>query len=577
MRSAGALDRAGWRDVLRLLRGHYRWLAVAVVLGVGATGCGLVQPLLVRRTVDTTAGGAFPVGPVAALVVLFLLQAGALGVARYAQAKASEAVTLKLRRAVTEHLLRLRIAVYDRYRGGDLIARATGDPAAVRTLVAESVTNAASGGVGLVGLVAVMVWLDWTLFLVVAVLIGVALPVLLAVVRRIRAASAVAQRADGELSADLERALSAIRSVRANRAERVESDRIFARASEVCAAHLRMARLDAGAGSVNDLALTGSYLIILLIGGARVAGGASTVGELVAFMLYLTYLTTPVGAIFQAVSAVQQGAGALQRVNEVLALPREPVSARVATAGGAADGHASPCMLELEDVWFGYEPGRPVLRGLSLRVPERGQVSLVGPSGSGKSTVFGLIERFYEPDRGRLLFRGRDARDVPFDEYRGAIGLVEQDCPVLAGTLRENLVYSGSSIDDDDLRWALAMTNLTGLVRRLPRGLDAEVGDHGRLLSGGERQRLAIARSLLARPALLLLDEPTAHLDPENEAALTRTLREVSRICALLIITHRPATVRCADRVVLLRDGAVAHEGPPHELLAVGSVWGSAG
>lgn len=547
----------------RLLSGHYQWLALAVTLGVAATGAGLVQPLLVRRTVDATADGAFPAGPVVLLVVLFLLQAVALGAARYAQARASEAMTLKLRRALIDHMLRLRIAVYDRYRGGDLIARATTDPAAIRMLIAESVTNAASGTVGLVGLVAVMVWLDWTLFLVVAVLIGVAIPVLLAVVQRIRIASAAAQRADGELTADLERALSAIRSVRANRAEPVESDRIAQHAASVCTARLRMARLDAGAGSVNDLALTGSYLIILLIGGARVAGGASTVGELVAFMLYLTYLTTPVGAIFQAVTAVQQGAGALQRVNEVLALPREPVT--VATAPAVPE-NPSPYLVELRDVWFGYEPERPLLRGLSLALPERGHVSLIGPSGAGKSTVFSVIERFYEPDRGRLLFRGRDAQDVPYDEYRGAIGLVEQHCPILAGTVRENLTYSGAAVDDDDLWWALAMTNLDGLVRRLPRGVDSEVGEHGRLLSGGERQRLAIARCLLARPALLLLDEPTAHLDPVNEAALTRTIREVSRVCALLVISHRSATVRCADRVVLLRDGVVAADGTPDEV-----------
>jgi ABC-type multidrug transport system fused ATPase/permease subunit len=558
-----ALDRAGWRDMMRLLSGHYRWLALAVALGVAATGAGLAQPLLVRHTVDATADGAFPFRPVGALVVLFLLQAVALGVARYAQARASEAMTLKLRQTLIDHVLRLRIAVYDRYRGGDLISRITTDPAAIRMLIAESVTNAASGTIGLAGLVAVMLWLDWTLFVVVAVLIGVAVPVLLAVVERIRLASADAQRADGELTADLERALSAIRSVRANRAEPAESGRIFRHASRICAARLRMARLDAGAGSVNDLALTGSYLIILLIGGARVAGGASTVGELVAFMLYLTYLTTPVGAIFQAVTAVQQGAGALQRVNEVLALPREPVTVR---AAAAVPENRSPHLLELRDVWFGYEPARPLLRGLSLSLPERGHVSLIGPSGAGKSTVFSVIERFYEPDRGQVLFRGRDARDVPYDEYRGAIGLVEQQCTVLAGTVRENLTYSGAAADDDDLWWALAMTNLTDLVRRLPRGLDAEVGEHGRLLSGGERQRLAIARCLLGRPALVLLDEPTAHLDPVNEVALTRTIREVSRVCALLVISHRPATVRSADRVVLLRDGVVAAEGTPDEV-----------
>jgi ABC-type multidrug transport system fused ATPase/permease subunit len=202
----------------------------------------------------------------------------------------------------------------------------------------------------------------------------------------------------------------------------------------------------------------------------------------------MTYLTVPIGSAFQAASAIQQGTGALQRINEVLALPREPTEASVASmvataeptsATGLAYTGDAGLVLEFRDVWFGYDRQRPVLRGVSLQVPHQGHVALIGLSGAGKSTIFALVERFYDADRGKILFHGKDVQRMDRAACRARIGLVEQHSPVLYGTLRDNVTYSAPDADEDEVQRAVELANLSQLVARLPRGLDTDVGEHG--------------------------------------------------------------------------------------------------
>jgi ABC-type multidrug transport system fused ATPase/permease subunit len=290
-------------------------------------------------------------------------------------------------------------------------------------------------------------------------------------------------------------------------------------------------------------------------------------------MLYMTYLVGPVSAVFQAVSVVRQGSGAFLRVNEVFGLPLEGSDAPAdpplpsLTGRSPADSPSSTPILEFRDVWFGYRTPTPVLRGVSFDVPSRGHIALVGPSGAGKSTVLALVERFYDPDRGRILFEGTDLSNIDRGTYRARIGLVEQHCPLLYGTLRDNLTYARPDAGDEDLQRVIELANLGELLTRLPLGLDTEVGERGMVLSGGERQRVAIARSLLAQPSVLLLDEPSSQLDPFNERALGAAIEQVRTECAMLVIAHRFSTVRAADRIVVLDQGRIADAGSHEELL----------
>lgn len=218
---------------------------------------------------------------------------------------------------------------------------------------------------------------------------------------------------------------------------------------------------------------------------------------------------------------------------------------------------------------FRYRPGRPYIhQQVSFEVPGTGMTAFVGPSGAGKSTVFALIERFYEATGGRVLVDGKDVQDWPLSELRSAIGYVEQDAPVLAGTLRENLVFAAPRATDDDIRDVLARTKLDTLVERLPHGLDTPVGHRGSQLSGGERQRVAIARALLRKPRLLLLDEATSQLDAVNELALRDVIADVARETTVLVVAHRLSTVTGADRIVVMEAGRVRSVGTHEELVA---------
>ncbi|TDD27622.1 ABC transporter ATP-binding protein [Actinomadura sp. KC06] len=578
----------GLRDVLRLAAGHRGPIAATVALTLAASALGLAQPLVARDVIDAAGAGRAVWGGVAALVALFAVQALVQALVRFQLARTGEGIVLGVRLDLIDHLVRLRMPAYDRHRVGDLISRTDADTFALRQIVAGGLTDAVTGSVGLAATIALMLWLDWTLFVCVAAVVVIAGTALAAALRGMRAASLRGRRATGEMAADLERALSAIRTVKAARAEARESERIGGRARDAHAAGVRMAGFDALVAPATELAVTGSFLLVLLIGGARVAGGAASVGDLVAFLLYMLYLTGPLGALFESLSAVQQGTGAAHRITEALALPREtgpeqetgaqetgPQETGGDTPGAldAASTGGRPAALEFRDVWFGYRPGRPVLRGVSFAVPRHGHVALIGPSGAGKSTIFALAARFYDPGGGQVLAGGVASGDMSRSRHRAGIGLVEQECPILDGTLRDNLVYAAPHAGDDEIREVIAMTNLGGLVARLPHGLDTRVGEHGRELSGGERQRMAIARALLPRPRLLLLDEPTSHLDLESELALHRTLAEAARRCALLVIAHRFTTVRAAAQVIVLDGGRIVASGGHEELMKTSAYY----
>uniref|UniRef100_A0AAU2VGI6 ABC transporter ATP-binding protein/permease n=1 Tax=Streptomyces sp. NBC_00003 TaxID=2903608 RepID=A0AAU2VGI6_9ACTN len=559
--------RTGAQEVRRVLRGQGRRISLAAALAMAGSAFALAQPLVVKRVIEAASAGTETGRAIGLLVVLFLAQAVVQAVARYVLTRTGEGVVLGLRLDLIAHLLRLPMRTYDRRRTGDLIARTAADSTALRLLVSEGFTDAVTGSIGLIGVVVLMVWLDWVLFLIVLAVIALGSVAVASVLRGIERASLHAQQATGAMTAELERALSAIRTVRASRAEERETLRIGAQARSAYRQSVRVGALDAVVAPAITLTLNGSFLLVLLIGGIRVAGRDGSVADLAAFLLYMLYLMSPVAAVFQALSIMRQGLGALRRITEVLDLPGEtgPEPER-RPARPAHDVPMAP-VLEFQDVRFHYEPGRPVLRGVSFTVPRGGHVALIGSSGAGKSTVFALAERFYDPDAGCVLFEGRDIRTLGPAEHRARIGLVEQHAPVLYGTLRENLLYAAPCAEPAELDRVIELAQLSEVVARSPYGLDTPAGEHGMALSGGERQRVALARSLLTRPALLLLDEPTAHLDALNEAALRRSIRRITHECALLVIAHRYSTIRAADLVVVLDGGRVVATGTHDELL----------
>ncbi len=334
---------------------------------------------------------------------------------------------------------------------------------------------------------------------------------------------------------------------------------------------MRSAGWEAVAGNTAGLAIQASFVAVLSVGGARAASGTTDVGTLVAFLLYVFYLMAPITQLVGAVTQYQVGAAAVARIQQALELPVEE-EATSSTAQSSRSGSAS---VAFDRVRFRYRADLPdVHHDVSFDIPAGGMTAFVGPSGAGKTTIFSLIERFYDPSSGRVLVDGVDVRDWPLPALRGAIGYVEQDAPVLSGTLRENLVFAAPDASDADVRAAMATARLNGLVARLPDGLDTTVGHRGTKLSGGERQRVAIARALLRRPRLLLLDEATSQLDAVNEAALRDAVTDAARTTTVLVVAHRLSTVTMADRIIVMDAGRVQAVGAHAELVVTNPLYG---
>ncbi|WP_328818386.1 ABC transporter ATP-binding protein [Nonomuraea cypriaca] len=540
------------KELLAYIRPHRKMLVLGGLLGLIGSAAGLAMPLLAKYVVDAFGQNGSMATPLLWLTVAVLVGAVVSATGSYLMERTGEGIVLGARRKLVDRLLRLRVADVDRLKPGDLLSRVTGDTTLLRAVLTNGVVESVSAAFMLVGAIVMMAIMDGVLLLVtllVLVLIGGLVSLIMPKIQR---AQTHAQEAVGEMGAVLDRALQAYRTVKASGAEEREIAEVAEAAGRARDRGVQVAAWTSLAGTATFMAVQIAFLCVLAVGGARVASGTLEVSSLIAFLLYLFYLVPPIGQLVQGGVQLQQGLAAMKRINEIESLPAEP-----ATPVGAVAG-VEPVGVTFEDVVFRYGDDRPIVHaGVSFEVPPGGLTALVGPSGAGKSTVFGLLERFYDHQGGTITIGGRDIRDWPLGELRAALGYVEQDAPVLAGTLRENLLFAAQDATEDELRRAIVRTRLDDLVERLPEGLETAVGHRGVLLSGGERQRVAIARALLRRPRLLLLDEATSQLDAVNELRLREVIAEVAEETTVLVIAHRLSTVTNADRIVVMEAGGV--------------------
>ncbi|OEJ96560.1 ABC transporter ATP-binding protein [Streptomyces thermolilacinus] len=557
--------RETWRALYRHFRPHRAVVALGTLLALVGTVAGLAQPLAAKTLVERLGRAESITGVLLGLTALVVAGAVVQATGSYLLERTAESVVLAARRSLIGRLLRLRLAEVERTQPGDLMSRITSDTTLLRAVTTRSVVSAVTGSLGFLATLVMMLLMD-------AVLLGVTLGVIVLIggafalaMPRIAEATRRSQEAVGEISSRLERAFGAFRTVKASGAEARETAVVEAAARDAWRHGVKAAKWQAVAGSSVGLAVQVSFLAVLGIGGARVASGAITVAELIAFLLYLFYLIEPVSELVEAVTQYQVGSAAIARIEEAERLEAEDPEDQ----GGAVAAGRGPASVVFENVGFRYREDLPyVHHGVSFEVAGPGMTAFVGPSGAGKTTVFGLVERFYEATGGRVLVDGRDVRDWPVAELRGAIGYVEQDAPVLAGTLRENLVFAAPGATEEEIWEVLVRARLDALVERLPDGLDTVVGHRGSKLSGGERQRVAVARALLRKPRLLLLDEATSQLDAVNELALRDVVAEVAREVTVLVVAHRLSTVTLADRIVVMDAGRVRAMGTHEELVA---------
>ncbi len=571
------------------------WVAVLSIVGALAS---LAQPLLVSRVISIVEAGE-PLGwLVWALIVLVVVSGIISGYQHYLLQRTGEGVVLSSRKRLVAKLLRLPIAEFDTRRTGDLVSRVGSDTTMLRAVLTQGLVEAIGGVVTFVGALIAMLIIDPVLLGLTVLVVAIAITTVTLLSRRVREASRRAQEKVGDVAASVERAISAVRTIRAAGATERETRAVDAEAEGAWEMGVQVARISALIVPIAGIAMQVSFLVVLGVGGFRVASGALTVANLVAFILFLFMMILPLGQAFGAITSVNQALGALGRIQEILDLPDEDTHDRELAPLALMVGQANAGLLpdapaiEFDDVHFAYattrsdaaDPGndsadehtpepnaterQPVLRGVSFRVPRGQRIALVGPSGAGKSTILALIERFYDPSIGSVRLGGLDLRSLDRAELRAQIGYVEQDAPVLAGSLRDNLKLGSPHASDAECEHVLRAVNLGAVLDRDPAGLDAAVGEDGIMLSGGERQRLAIARALLSAPPILLLDESTSSLDGLNERMMREAIDAVSAGRTLIVIAHRLSTVIDSDRIVVLDEGRVIGEGTHAELVS---------
>lgn len=574
--------RATFSQLLPYLLEHKGVLAVVIVLSLLGAAASLGQPLLVSQVITLVQNGD-TLGPLVWALIGLVVASGVIsGFAHYLLQRTGEGIVLSSRRRLVSRMLRLPIREFDARRTGDLVSRVGSDSTLLRAVLTQGLVDSIAGSLVFVGAIIAMAIIDPFLLIIIVAVVAVAITLALTLGRGIRKASQQAQEKVGDLAAAVERAISAVRTVRAANATEREIAVVDEHATEAYRLGIRVAHVSALVVPVAGIAMQIAFLAVLGVGGYRVAAGAITIAQLVSFILFLFMMIMPLGNFIGAITSVNAALGALGRIQEIIELPTEGESDPVAAGLGAGTGSDA---IEFSNVVFEYdEKARPrsdddpdaiepehkdrtVLHGVSFTVPRGKRTALVGPSGAGKSTVLALIERFYDPAAGVIRLGGVDITAIDRDALRAQIGYVEQDAPVLAGSIRDNLTLARPDATDADCLRVLEAVNLTDVLERNELGLLAPVGEQGVMLSGGERQRLAIARALLAAPPILLLDESTSSLDGLNEQRLRLAIDAVAENRTLLVIAHRLSTVVDSDQIVVLEKGRVIGVGTHSELV----------
>ena len=558
-----------FRRALTYVIPYWRRLLLVVVLSLVSTCVSLYLPLLARDLVDEALIGrdSSALVRVVVLLVVFMLIGFVLNVVsglRYTRVSAE--ILFDMRLALYRHLQKLSPRFYARTRLGDVVSRLNNDIGEIQRVAAEAALAWVGNVLFLIGAVVVMAWLDLRLFLVGIALVPISLWALVHYRRRLESRVATLRDRSADIGSFLIETLQATMVVVTSNAQARETERFQGRNNRFIDALMAMQRVTYLSGGLPGLILAGSTALVFVYGGQRVIAETLTMGNLVAFMAYQMRLLAPVQALMGLYTNLATAKVSLDRVHEIS--DAEPEVNEIPGAFKLTNVLGS---VEFKNVRFSFDRRVPTLEDVSFDIEPGETVAIVGESGTGKSTIAYLLLRLFDPDDGSVLLDGRDLRGVTLTGLRQSVAFVDQEPSLFHTSVRENITYGCPAASMSNVEAAVAAAGIHDFISSLPQGYDTVIGERGAALSVGERQRLAIARALLTEPSVLVLDEPTASLDPATERQVLDGYAGIMGDRTTIVISHRLELAHRADRVLVLQDAHIVESGPAKRLLVPGT------
>ncbi len=553
------------------IKKHFLKLLFAIIFMLISSGLNILPPYLFKTVVDDvliSKNVAMLNIICGAIVLIFGLKAVSTYFQRYLMTQAGQSIVMDIRIALYDHMQRMSLKKIYASRIGELMSRITGDVSTLQGIVTSTIIDLLFNLVTFWGMFAFILYINWRLTCLIVLVLPAVGFMLSFTSEKLRKAGHKVQEHLADITATAQEAFSAIRVVRSFATEDEALER-FRKANQAnYRALLQSVSIQAILAGAVEVFLIFALALVFWYGGNSVINGKSTPGELVSFIGYIAFMVQPIRTILNHVSALQVGLASAERIYDMMQTPIESTGDHTGINPGRLEG-----AVKFEDVYFSYEKGQEVLKGITLDVKAGEKIAVVGATGSGKSTLVDLIPRFYDPTAGRVLIDGYDVKELSLKELRRQIGIVPQECVLMKGSLAYNIAYGLDNPDMQRIIDAAEIADIREFIESLPNKYDTEVGERGVTISGGQRQRIAIARAVIRDPRILILDEATSSLDIAVERMVQKAMNQAMNGRTSFIIAHRLTTVREADRILVLENGKFVQSGTHEELLRTGGLY----
>lgn len=559
-------EKLNTKKFLRLLG---KYLSLKINIGImlllifSQVFCTLYMPIAVMNTIDISDGNYCEWGKVWRVALLIFLQVIFSVVVLYLMSCIAHKVIMELRNALWCKVLHLPIEYFDRNETGEIMSRITNDTMVISEFITDDLLGALTGVISIVGSVILIFAVDWKMAVIMLGLVPITVFAISPLNKKLYKISRDFQEKTGEYQAKMNGVLANIRLVKTCIAEDKEENRGKELTQELFNIGIKGGKIIA---LVQPLTTMLIFLLLILIfgyGSVRVANGSLSAGSLVAIIYYLFQIATPCMGLTAFMGQLSRSCGAMERISIIL---NEEVAEKKIKKDITTANQKYNIGLNVDNISFHYIDRENTLCNINFFIEKGKTLAIVGESGSGKSTIFSLIERFYEQDEGVIYYDGIDIRDIPLNDWRKKIAYVQQESPIMSGTVLDNLTYGLDSYNEKSVLSAVERAELNQFINSLPNGYNTEVGEQGVKLSGGQKQRIAIARAMIRDPQILLLDEATANLDSCTEKTVQRALERLMVGRITIVAAHRFSTIKCADKIVVLQKGKICGSGTHEEL-----------